>query len=236
MKQLKFIIITSLPDAFPGILNHGIIGKALKNNLWSLEIVNLYNFGIGNHKKIDDSPYGGGSGMIILPEVLEGAIEFVKKHHEDVIFYYMSPRGITFDQNMSKKLSESEYNICIICGRFEGIDQRVLDFYQIQEISIGNYVISNGELGAMIIIDSITRLLPEVMGNNNSKNDESFNFNDDLGECVLEYNQYTRPSIWNNIPVPDVLLNGNHKKIKEWRNENSLKITQEKQKNILKNK
>ncbi len=233
----KFIIITSLAESFPGILNYGIIGKALKNYLWSLEIINLYDFGIGIHKKIDDTPYGGGCGMVILPEVLGKAIEHVKNHNQNVIFYYMSPRGEILNQQISKKLSISEEeNICIICGRFEGIDQRILDFYNIQEISIGDYIISNGELGAMILIDSIVRLLPEVMGNNNSGSDESFNFNEDLQEFVLEYDQYTKPAIWNGIKVPKILLSGHHKKIQEWRNENSFKITKERRKDILKNK
>ena len=232
----KFIIITSLAESFPGILNCGLIGKALKNNLWSLKIVNLYDFGIGIHKKIDDTTYGGGPGLLIVPEVLSKAIENVKIQYEKIIFYYMSPRGKILNQQISKKLSESEENICLICGRFEGIDQRILNFYNIQELSIGDYIISNGELGAMILIDSIVRLLPKVMGNDDSGSDESFNFNKDLQEFVLEYDQYTKPAIWNGIKVPEILLSGHHKKIQEWRNENSFKITKERRKDILKNK
>ena len=229
----NFIIITSLLESFPGILNHGIIGKALKNNLWSLNIINLYDFGIGVHKKIDDTPYGGGCGMVLLPEVVGESIEFVKNNYENVEFYYMSPRGIQLSQNISKSLAFNNKDICIICGRFEGIDQRVLDFYDIKEISIGDYIISNGELSAMVLIDSIVRLLPEVMGNNFSGDDESFGFNHDLNQYVLEYNQYTKPSLWNGIDVPEVLLSGHHKKIKEWRNKNSFEITRERRRDIL---
>ena len=222
-----FIIITSLPEVFPGPLNHGILGKALKNEIWSLEIVNLYDFGVGIHKKIDDTPYGGGAGMVIMAEILSNAINHVKNkyNHQNIEFYYMSPRGEIVNQEISRKImSDIENNIiCIICGRFEGIDQRIIDCFKIKELSIGQYVLSNGDIAAIVVIDSVVRLLNGTLGNQSSGVDESFaNFE---SEALLEHDQYTKPAIWNGIKVPDVLISGHHRKVNEWKRENSIKNT-----------
>ncbi len=229
------VVISTLPNAFPGILSHGIVGNSLKKNLWSLDVINLYDFGIGIHKKIDDTPYGGGAGMVIMADVLADAINHVnqKYSHNKVNFYYMSPRGEIFNQKIAKNLAfslqQNNNIICIICGRFEGIDNRVIDFFNIAEISLGRYVLSNGEIAAMAIIDSIVRLLPNVIGNNNSLASESFADED----CeLMEYDQYTKPATWNGISIPEVLLSGHHGNIEKWRKENSLKRTNK----LLKNK
>lgn len=232
----KIIIITSLSEIFSSIFSCGVVGNALKKELWNLRIINLYDFGIGNHKKIDDVIYGGGAGMLIMAEVISKAIEHVKTTEENKTdFIYMSPRGKKFNQQVAQDISKDlNTNLCIICGRFEGIDQRVIDYYKIEEISIGDFVLSNGELAAAIIIDSIVRLIPNVMGNQVSSADESFNYINNTK--LLECNQYTRPAIWNDIPVPNVLLSGNHKKISEWKRENSLKITRKRRADLLSTK
>lgn len=231
-----FIILTTLPMIFPvpGLgmsspLEVGIIGKALNAGLWSLEIVNLYDYGFGIHKKIDDTPYGGGAGMVIMAEVLGNAINHVrdKYYNKEIDFYLMSPRGEIFNQeiarNIAGDITQNNKINCIICGRFEGIDQRVIDFFNIRELSIGQYVLSNGDIAAMIMIDAIVRLLPGVMGNSESGETESFSNFD--GEVLIEFDHYTKPAIWNNMSVPEVLLSGHHEKIKLWRKENSVKNT-----------
>ena len=221
-----FIIISTLPEIFTSPFNYGVIGRALKHGIWSVEIINLYDFGLGIHKKIDDTPYGGGAGMIIMAEVLGNAINFVKnKYLENIDLYYMSPRGEIFNQNVAKKIANdlTNQNICIICGRFEGIDQRILEFFNIKELSIGQYILSNGDIAAIVIIDSVVRLLEGALGNNESEIHESFsNFSD---ENLLEYDQYSKPAIWNGLKVPDILLSGHHEKINAWRRENSIKNT-----------
>ena len=221
-----FVIISTLPEIFTSPFTHGVVGKALKNGIWSIEIINLYDFGLGVHKKIDDTPYGGGAGMVIMAEVLGNAINFVKnKYSENIDFYYMSPRGEIFNQNIAKKITNDLKNnsICIVCGRFEGIDQRILDFFNIKELSIGQYILSNGDIAAIVMIDSIVRLLDGALGNQESEIHESFsNFND---EALLEYDQYSKPAIWNDLKVPDILLSGHHEKINAWRRENSIKNT-----------
>ena len=221
------IVISTLPSAFPGILSHGIVGVAMKKNLWSLDVINLYDFGIGIHKKIDDTPYGGGAGMVIMADVLGDAIRHVqtKYSNSNINYYYMSPRGEIFNQNIARNLSDRLVDgnlICIICGRFEGIDSRVIDFFDIKEISLGRYVLSNGEIAAMTLIDAVVRLLPDAVGNQDSLTSESFS---DENCEVLEYDQYTKPATWNGISIPEVLLSGHHENIKKWRKENSLKRT-----------
>jgi tRNA (guanine37-N1)-methyltransferase len=228
MKKNHFVIITSLPEIFPRALNFGVVGKALKNGIWSIEIINLYDFGIGVHKKIDDTPYGGGAGMVIMADVLANAINSVKDKYDkkNLDFYYMSPRGEVLNQDIARKLKSdmsSERIISIICGRFEGIDQRIIDFFDIKELSVGQYVLSNGDIAAMVVIDSVVRLIDGVLGNSESDENESFsNFESD---SLLEHDQYTKPAIWNGLSVPDVLISGHHEKIKVWRVENSIKNT-----------
>jgi tRNA (guanine37-N1)-methyltransferase len=226
-KQNHFVIITTLPDVFPGPLNCGIVGKSLKNGIWCLEVINLYDYGIGIHKKIDDTPYGGGAGMVIMAEVLANAINDMKNKYKDqnIDFYYMSPRGEMLNQKIVKKISKylEDNIVCVICGRFEGIDQRIIDFFNIKELSIGQYILSNGDIAAIVVIDSVVRLLNGVLGNNESGIHESFsNFE---SEALIEHDQYTKPMIWNGLKVPDVLLSGHHQRVNEWKIENSIKNT-----------
>ena len=209
-------IFTLYPEAFPSILNKGIYGKALEKKIWNLEIVNIRNSAEDKHKTVDDTPFGGGSGMLLKPDVLAKSIDQNVKKSERI--FYLSPKGKKFDQKIAKELSR-EKTINLICGHFEGVDERILSTRNIEEISVGDYILSGGETAAFVIIDSVLRLLPSVLGNDISKNDESFE------NGLLEYPQYTKPQIWEGKSVPEVLLSGDHAKIKDWRLTQSEAIT-----------
>ena len=214
MFQVK--IFTLYPDFFPGILSKGIYGRAIEKSLWNLDVINIRDYAKDKHKTVDDTPYGGGEGMVLKPDVVAKALDQNLKKNEKVI--YLTPKGKTFDQNKAKKfLNEKKINI--LCGHFEGIDQRVIESRGIEEISIGDYILSGGETAAYVILDSILRLVPGVIGNENSYKDESFE------NGLLEYPQYTKPQIWEKTPVPEVLLSGDHSKIKDWRLSQSEAIT-----------
>jgi len=209
-------VFTLYPEVFPGPLSKGLYGKASSNNLWNLKVVNIRDAAEDKHKTVDDTPYGGGSGMLLKADVLAKSLDQNKTEGERII--YLSPKGKKYDQNFAQELSK-EKSVSFICGHFEGIDERVLSTRNIEEISIGDYVLSGGETAAFVVIDSILRLLPGVLGNENSKVDESFE-ND-----LLEYPQYTKPQIWEEKAVPEVLLSGDHSKIKDWRLSQSEAIT-----------
>ena len=211
-------IFTLYPELFPGPLNRGLYGKALSENIWNLETINIRDFAEDKHKNVDDTPYGGGSGMLIRPDVLANSIDKNTKPGEKI--YYLSPKGKLFDQKTAKKISK-EKTINIICGHFEGIDQRVIDSRQIEEISVGDFILSGGETAAYLILDSILRLIPGVIGNEKSIIEESFE------NGLLEYPQYTKPQIWEKKSVPEVLLSGDHTKIKDWRLSQSEAITRD---------
>ena len=211
-------IFTLYPDMFPGPLSEGIFGRALEKKIWSLQKVNIRNYATDKHSTVDDKPYGGGSGMLIKPDVVARALDKNVTNGERVIF--LTPRGKVFNQNTAKKISV-EKSINIICGHFEGIDQRVIETRNIQEYSIGDFVLSGGETAAFSILDSILRLLPGILGNESSVKDESFE------NGLLEYHQYTKPQIWEEKEVPDVLLSGDHAKIKHWRLSQSEAITRD---------
>ena len=214
MFQVK--IFTLYPDFFPGILSKGIYGRAIEKSLWNLDVINIRDYAKDKHKTVDDTPYGGGEGMVLKPNVVAKALDQNLKKNEKII--YLTPKGKTFDQNKAKKfLNEKKINI--LCGHFEGIDQRVIESRGIEEISIGDYILSGGETAAYVILDSILRLVPGVLGNENSYKDESFE------NGLLEYPQYTKPQIWEKTPVPEVLLSGDHSKIKDWRLSQSEAIT-----------
>ena len=214
MFQVK--IFTLYPDFFPGILSKGIYGRAIEKSLWNLDVINIRDYAKDKHKTVDDTPYGGGEGMVLKPDVVAKSLDQNLKKNEKVI--YLTPKGKTFDQNKAKKfLNEKKINI--LCGHFEGIDQRVIESRGIEEISIGDYILSGGETAAYVILDSILRLVPGVLGNENSYKDESFE------NGLLEYPQYTKPQIWEKTPVPEVLLSGDHSKIKDWRLSQSEAIT-----------
>ena len=211
-------IFTLYPDMFPGPLSEGLFGRALEKKIWSLQKVNIRNYATDKHSTVDDTPYGGGSGMLIKPDVVARALDKNVTKGERVIF--LTPRGKVFNQNTAKKISV-EKSINIICGHFEGIDQRVIETRNIQEYSIGDFVLSGGETAAFSILDSILRLLPGILGNESSVKDESFE------NGLLEYHQYTKPQIWEEKEVPDVLLSGDHAKIKHWRLSQSEAITRD---------
>jgi len=200
-------IFTLYPELFPGPLDKGLYGKALLKRIWDLKIVNIRDYAEDKHKTVDDNPFGGGSGMLLKPNVLAKSIDQNLKKDERI--FYLSPKGKKFDQKFAKELSK-EKSINLICGHFEGIDERVLTTRNIEEVSIGDYILSGGESAAFVVMDSILRLLPGVLGNEKSKNDESFE------NGLLEYPQYTKPQIWEEKNVPEVLLSGDHAKIKDW--------------------
>ena len=209
-------VFTLYPEFFPGPLSKGLYGKALSKNLWNLNIVNIRDAAEDKHKTVDDTPYGGGSGMLLKADVLAKSLDQNKIEGEKVI--YLSPKGKKFDQNYARELS-NEKSVSFICGHFEGVDERVLSTRNIEEISIGDYILSGGETAAFVVIDSILRLLPGVLGNENSRVNESFE------NGLLEYPQYTKPQIWEEKAVPEVLLSGDHSKIKDWRLSQSEAIT-----------
>ena len=211
-------IFTLYPEFFPGPLGKGLYGKALTENIWKLEIVNIRDYATDKHKTVDDTTYGGGSGMLIKPDVLANSLDRNLKSKEKII--YLSPKGKLFNQKFAKKLSK-EKNINLICGHFEGVDQRVIESRNIEEVSIGDFVLSGGESAAFVMLDSIIRLLPGVIGNENSVEEESFE------NGLLEYPQYTKPQIWEEKTVPEVLLSGDHAKIKDWRLSQSEAITRD---------
>ena len=209
-------IFTLYPDFFPGILKKGIYGRAMEKSLWSLDVINLRDYAEDKHKTVDDTPYGGGEGMVIKPDIVAKAIDQNLDNDEKII--YLTPKGKSFNQNRAKNFLKDK-KINIICGHFEGIDQRVIETRGIEEISIGDFILSGGETAAYVILDSILRLVPGVLGNENSCKDESFE------NGLLEYPQYTKPQIWEKIAVPEVLLSGDHSKIKNWRLSQSEAIT-----------
>ncbi len=211
-------VFTLYPEVFPGPLSKGLYGKALSNNLWKLKVVNIRDSADDKHKTVDDTPYGGGSGMLLKADVLAKSLDKNKNENERIL--YLSPKGKKFDQNLAKELAD-EKSLSIICGHFEGVDERILSTRKIEEISIGDFVLSGGESAAYVVIDSILRLLPGVLGNENSKLDETFE------NGLLEYPQYTKPQVWEEKAVPDVLLSGDHNKIKHWRLSQSEAITRD---------
>ena len=209
-------IFTLYPETFPGPLNTGLYGKALENKIWDLDIINIRDAAEDKHKTVDDTPFGGGTGMLIKPDVLARSIDQNVNKNEKI--FYLSPKGKLFNQKIAKSLSK-ENCVNLICGHFEGVDQRLLETRNIEEISIGDYILSGGETAAFVIIDSILRLVPGILGNEQSIDDESFE------NGLLEYPQYTKPQIWEEKSVPDVLLSGDHSKIKDWRLSKSEAIT-----------
>ena len=211
-------IFTLYPEFYPGFLNKGLYGKALSKNIWDLEIVNIRDIANDKHKTVDDTPYGGGFGMLMRPDVLANSLDKKIKSTEKII--YLSPKGKLFNQNMARKLSK-EKTINLICGHFEGVDQRLIESRGIEEISIGDFILSGGETASFIVLDSILRLIPGIIGNNKSISDESFENN------LLEYPQYTKPQIWEKKVIPEVLLSGDHAKIKDWRLSQSEAITRD---------
>ena len=211
-------VFTLYPDYFPGPLNKGLYGKAMEKKIWGLKTVDIREYALDKHKTVDDTPYGGGSGMLLKADVLAKSLDQNRIEGEKIL--YLSPKGKKFDQSYAKKLATAK-SLSLICGHFEGVDERVLSTRNIEEVSIGDYVLSGGETAAYVVIDSVLRLLPGVLGNDNSKIEETFE------NGLLEYPQYTKPQIWEEKSVPDVLLSGDHSKIKDWRLSQSEAITRD---------
>lgn len=232
MSKLHFNLLTLFPDMFPGMLGASLAGKALERGDWSFNAINIRDFATDNHKTVDDTPYGGGAGMVMRADVIEAALLSVPTPGKKV---YLSPRGKVLNQAMAKQLSQ-EANLTLLCGRYEGVDQRILDAHEFEEISIGDYVLSGGEPAALILMDACIRLLEGVMGNDDTADNESFGTNTG---GLLEYPHYTRPAEWTDAngithQVPDVLKNGNHAHIEEWRQKESFEITKRVRPELLK--
>ena len=209
-------ILTLYPEMFPGPLDKSLSGKALEKGIWSLNTFDLKDYGLGPHKSVDEKPSGGGPGMVLRADVLDSAINDCFKKDRPMI--YFSPKGKPLDQEMIEMFSVIN-GVSIICGHFEGIDQRIIDMHDIEEISVGDYILSGGEIATIVFLDSLVRLLPNVLGNGDSKKIESFT------DGLLEYPQYTKPNEFKGMKIPDILLSGNHKAIKEWQENQSLSLT-----------
>ena len=219
-------ILTLYPEMFPGPLGLSLSGSALSRGVWSLEAKNIRDHGLGRHRVVDDTPAGGGPGMVIRCDVLANAIDEAVKPEDPRPKLLMSPRGKPLTQAYVRDLAAGP-GVVIVCGRFEGVDERVIEARGLQEVSIGDYVLSGGEMAAMIVLDSCVRLLPGVMGKEASGTEESFEAN------RLEYPHYTRPREWEGRSIPDVLLSGNHAAIERWRREESERITRERRPDLL---
>ena len=231
--MLNIKIITAYPEMFPGSLNYSLIGKALKNKKFTLETINLHNFGIDNRNTIDDEPFGGGPGMIIRPDVVEKALKSIKNvenHNSRRI--YLSASGKALTQGKLREYAKLD-ELIILCGRFEGVDQRAIDVLNFEEISIGDYILSGGEIAAQVLVEGCIRLIPGVLGQPKSLLEESFSNN------RLEYPQFTRPQIWEDSEnkkheVPEILISGHHEKIKDWRKKKSEEKTKRIRPDLLK--
>tara|TARA_Y100001935_G_C17222004_1_gene465804 strand:- start:122 stop:874 length:753 start_codon:yes stop_codon:yes gene_type:complete len=213
-------VLTLFKDMFPGSLAHSLAGQGLKGGIWTLETLDIRSFASDKHRSVDDTPFGGGPGMVMRADVIDLAIEKNKALNPDRPLIYLSPRGRPLVQERVKQLAAGP-GLTLLCGRFEGIDERLKEFHKIQEVSIGDFILSGGEPAAIALIDACVRLLPGIMGSKESSLEESFE------RGLLEYPHYTRPQIWRGIEVPKVLLSGNHGKIQDWRKQQSEKLTKE---------
>ena len=221
-------VITLLPQAFPGVLGESLTGRALQNGLWALDAIDLRPYGEGRHRNVDDTPAGGGAGMVLRADVMGRAIdEAMAGTPPGWPLIYLSPRGRRFDQAMAKDLSQRP-GVTLICGRFEGLDERVIEHYGIQEVSMGDFVMTGGEIAAQAMIDATVRLLPGVLGNAESTEEESHS------NGLLEHPHYTRPAEWRGRPIPEVLTSGDHARVEKWRREMSERLTAERRPDLWK--
>ena len=219
-------VLTIFPDMFPGPLGVSLVGTALENGIWQLDCVDIRDFGLTKHRTVDDTPAGGGAGMVMRADVLAAAIDHAREDIPDVPIIYLSPRGRPLTQARVRELSAGDGAI-LLAGRFEGVDERVIEARGLEEISIGDYVLSGGELAAMVLVDACVRLLPGVLGAEASLSEESFE------SGLLEYPQYTRPRDWEGHPIPDILLSGDHKRIAAWRRAEAERITRERRPDLI---
>ncbi|MBL4813254.1 MAG: tRNA (guanosine(37)-N1)-methyltransferase TrmD [Rhodobacteraceae bacterium] len=212
-------IITLFPDAFPGVLGESLTGRALKEGLWQMQTHDLRQFGEGKHRNVDDTPTGGGAGMVLRADILAKAIHVAQRGKPKPLIY-LSPRGKRFDQEMAQELAAGP-GVTLLCGRFEGIDERVIEHFGIKEVSLGDFILTGGEIAAQALIDAAVRLIPRVLGNQASAEEESFS------NGLLEHPQYTKPAIWEGRGVPEVLLSGHHANISSWRQAMAERLTKE---------
>lgn len=231
MHSLHAVILSIFPEMFPGTLGCSLAGQALKNNIWSYDLINIRDYGITKHHNVDDAPYGGGNGLVMRPDVLGQALDKALTLAPTSKIFYPSPRGKLINQTLIQEIVASK-KVIILCGRFEGIDERVIDEYNVEEISLGDFVLSGGEIAAIALLDACIRLLPGVMSNPQTIVEESFG---EFAEGqLLEYPLYTRPVIWKERSVPEILLSGNHAEIKAWRTKQSLEITKQRRPDLIK--
>ncbi len=225
---MRFDIITLFPEMFKPVMGASIIGRAQERNLIELNFYNIRDFAKNKHRQVDDYPYGGGSGMVLMPQPLFDCFDHIREVHGGTLpkVVYFSPQGDVFNQNMAQSMTKED-ELILLCGHYEGIDQRVIDAFVDIELSIGDYILTGGELAAMVFIDCLSRLIPGVLGNPDATIEESFSDN------LLEYPQYTRPAVYRGYKVPDVLLSGNHKEIAKWRRKESLEKTLIKRPDLL---
>lgn len=214
----KVTILTLFPEMFPGPLGHSLIGKALEKGLWQLDVVDIRKFAEGKHQSVDDTCYGGGPGMVLRPDVVDKALSSVMKLGNARLIH-LTPRGQVFHQTLAHEMAYTDLPLVFLCGRYEGIDQRVLDKWNAEDMSMGDFILTGGELAAMTILDAVIRLIPGVLGDKLSLDEESF------ANGLLEYPHYTRPSKWEGRSVPDVLISGHHGKIAAWRSKEAEAIT-----------
>ena len=214
-------VLTIFPGIFPGVLGASLAGKALEQKIWQLNVLGIRSFAANKHSSVDDTPYGGGAGMVMRPDVVDAAIRGAEeKFGKPARKVYLSPRGRVLDQALVKELTEAG-SILLLCGRYEGVDQRVIDAHNLEEISLGDFVLAGGEVAAMTLIEACVRLLPGAVGNAETHAEESFE------KGLLEYPHYTRPAVWDGRAVPEVLVSGHHEKVKSWRRQKAEEITRE---------
>ncbi len=225
-------ILTLFPEMFPGTLGHSIMERAQAKGLWTLKTMNIRDFATDKHKTVDDTPYGGGAGMVMKADIVAMAIRQAKKEQPGAPVIFMTPSGAPFQQKTAVELSKKENGVILLCGHYEGIDQRVLDVEVDMELSIGDYVLSGGEIAAQVVVDAVIRNIPSVLGNHDTLSEESFDVYEN-GQQLLEYPHYTRPENWEGKEVPEVLKSGNHQKIKDWRTEKAVEKTQKVRPDLL---
>lgn len=220
-------VITLIPEVFTAYLGKGIMSRAVEKGVLGVNVHNLRDFAADRHRTVDDYPFGGGPGMVLKPEPLSRAIEHVKSDGRETLTIMLSPQGRPFSQSMAGELSKEQRRLLFICGRYEGVDERVRELYVDEEISIGDYVLTGGELAALVIIDAVARLLPGALGDECSKEEESFSWG------ILDYPHYTRPHEWHGLKAPEVLLSGNHREIARWRRKEALRRTLKRRPDLL---
>lgn len=238
---MQALILTLFPEMFPGTLAHSIAGKALERGLWSLETIQIRDFSTDKHKTVDDKSYGGGTGLVMRADVVGAAIDAAKAKLPNAQLIYLTPRGVPLTQDLVYELTNftptacgggSDNNMIILCGRYEGVDQRVLDIYQPLEISLGDYILSGGEIAAQVLLDACIRLIPGVISKEEALDTESFNSSGNFAG-LLEYPHYTSPPSWKDREVPEILRSGNHQAVATWRLEQAIAITKSRRPELL---